>query len=391
MNDLHQFVGHWGYAAIFVVVVLGNVGLPVPEETILALAGYLVWRGKLRLSLVLVVGIVSAVVGDNIGYWLGRRYGQIALPRYARWVLGHPERLETMKAFVARRGPVAVFVARFVPGVRFTAGPLAGALGLPFSSFLLANVAGAKIQNARLMAEAAEKRQMDREFALAQEIQQRLLPDRPPTVPGYELYGSNIPSRQVSGDYFDFRPRPDGKVYVATRGGVTVVDPDGDSVGAVVPGIRDPSSLSYDRADNKVYAVQRGRGLVSVIDAGGDTIIAAVSVPPSSQQTCWNQNHNKLYVCAPGDTERCITVIDCATDTVVRRLYSTSWPTAAFSDTVSDKIYVVAAPELHFIDAATDSLYRTLTLGSIGAMMLHYVVIGPKRIDEGADKEGHHE
>ena len=74
---------------------------------------------------------------------LRSRYGQIALPRYARWVLGHPERLETMKAFVARRGPLAVFVARFVPGVRFTAGPLAGALGMPFSAFLFANVAGA--------------------------------------------------------------------------------------------------------------------------------------------------------------------------------------------------------------------------------------------------------
>jgi membrane protein DedA with SNARE-associated domain len=143
--DLHQFVGHWSYAAIFVVVVLGNVGLPVPEETILALAGYLVWRGKLRLSLVLGVGILSAVVGDNVGYWLGRRYGQTALPRYARWVLGHPERLETMLAFVQRRGPLAVFVARFVPGVRFAAGPLAGALGMPFSSFLIANVAGAAI------------------------------------------------------------------------------------------------------------------------------------------------------------------------------------------------------------------------------------------------------
>ncbi len=79
----------------------------------------------------------------------------------------------------------------------------------------LANVAAAKIQNARLMAEAAEKRQMDREFALAQEIQQRLLPESPPDVPGYELYGSNVPSRQVSGDYFDFRPRSDNKIYAA--------------------------------------------------------------------------------------------------------------------------------------------------------------------------------
>jgi serine phosphatase RsbU (regulator of sigma subunit) len=79
----------------------------------------------------------------------------------------------------------------------------------------LANVAAAKIQNARLMADAAEKKQMDREFALAREIQQRLLPDNPPEIEGYELYGSNVASRQVSGDYFDFRPRSDKKIYAA--------------------------------------------------------------------------------------------------------------------------------------------------------------------------------
>src|SRR5439155_11124266 len=76
-------------------------------------------------------------------------------------------------------------------------------------------VADAKIKKARLMAEAAEKKQMDREFALAREIQQRLLPESPPTIPGYELQGSNTASRQVSGDYFDFRARSDGKVYAA--------------------------------------------------------------------------------------------------------------------------------------------------------------------------------
>ncbi|MGH9368381.1 MAG: PP2C family protein-serine/threonine phosphatase, partial [Thermoanaerobaculia bacterium] len=89
----------------------------------------------------------------------------------------------------------------------------------------LANVAAAKIQNARLMAEAAEKKQMDREFALAREIQQRLLPENPPEIPGYELYGSNIPSRQVSGDYFDFRTRSDGKTYA------TIADVCGKGVG----------------------------------------------------------------------------------------------------------------------------------------------------------------
>ena len=145
MPDLAQFLGHWGYVALFVIVILGNVGVPLPEETVLAVAGYLVWRGDMRLSAVLVVGVISAVVGDNLGYWLGRRYGRTALPRYARWVLGRPERLGSMEDFIARRGPFAVFVARFIPGIRFMAGPLAGGLGMRAGPFFAANVLGAMI------------------------------------------------------------------------------------------------------------------------------------------------------------------------------------------------------------------------------------------------------
>ena len=143
--DVAELIGHWGYLAIFLFVILGNAGLPVPEETILALAGYLVWRGKLRLWLVLAVGILSAVAGDNLGYWIGRRYGQEAVERYGQWLLGTPERLLTMRRFVTRRGPLGVFAARFIPGLRFLAGPLAGAVGLQPLPFFVANVIGAGI------------------------------------------------------------------------------------------------------------------------------------------------------------------------------------------------------------------------------------------------------
>src|SRR6058998_386729 len=131
MTDLPQLIGHWGYVAIFVVVVLGNVGLPLPEETVLALAGYLVWRGELRLPLVLAVGIVSAVAGDNVGYWLGRRYGQGILERLRAAIGVTPERFESMRRFVARYGSLGVASARFIAGLRFVAGPLAGAMHLP--------------------------------------------------------------------------------------------------------------------------------------------------------------------------------------------------------------------------------------------------------------------
>ena len=143
MGGLALLAEHWGYGALFAVVVLGNVGLPVPEETIFTLTGYLAWRGDLRLWLVLLVGITSASVGDNVGYWLGRRLGGAALGRHWARVGLRPAMLETSQRFVLKHGAVAVFVARFVPGLRFAAGPLAGITGVPTRVFFIANLLGA--------------------------------------------------------------------------------------------------------------------------------------------------------------------------------------------------------------------------------------------------------
>jgi len=142
MPDINQLITDWGYAGIFLVVILGNIGLPVPEETVLAVAGYLVWSGRLQLLPVLIVGLVSAIVGDNFGYWLGRHYGRVAVERYGRRLL-KPGRIMVAESFVRRYCALAVGVARFVGGFRFLAGPLAGAVGLPFSSFLRGNLLGA--------------------------------------------------------------------------------------------------------------------------------------------------------------------------------------------------------------------------------------------------------
>jgi membrane-associated protein len=143
MPNLSEFVATWGYVAVALVVVLGNIGLPVPEETVLVLAGYLVWGGRLRWAPLLAVGIVTAVVGDNIGYWIGRRYGRVGLDRLAPR-LGI-KRLARAERFIARYGVLAVFVARFIAGLRVLAGPLAGAMRLPFGRFFLANLCGAML------------------------------------------------------------------------------------------------------------------------------------------------------------------------------------------------------------------------------------------------------
>ena len=142
MPDLTPLITQWGYAAIFLIVILGNVGLPVPEETVLTVSGYLIWKGRLEAVPVILTAIASAVIGDNVAYWLGRRYGRLVLTRFIKV---RPERIERMQQLVLRYGMVAVFVARFVAGLRFMAGPLAGSTGLSPVRFFIANLLGAAV------------------------------------------------------------------------------------------------------------------------------------------------------------------------------------------------------------------------------------------------------
>jgi membrane protein DedA with SNARE-associated domain len=138
LDPSHLFQ-HLGYAAILVVVLLGNAGVPAPEESVLVLGGYLAWHGRLDLPLVIIVGVISASLGDNLGFWAGRRYGQWAIAR-----LPLPRaRVAQAQGFLTRYGARAVFFSRFVAGLRTVAGPLAGAGGLPPLRFFTANLLGA--------------------------------------------------------------------------------------------------------------------------------------------------------------------------------------------------------------------------------------------------------
>jgi membrane protein DedA with SNARE-associated domain len=143
MPTLNELIGQWGPLAICLVVTLGNVGLPIPEETILMLSGYLAWQGQIPLPVLLGVGIMSAMAGDNLGYWIGRKLGPQAIERYGQWVFMTPRRLAVMRGFVTRHGAVGVFAARFLIGFRFLAGPLAGATGLRPLRFVVANLLAA--------------------------------------------------------------------------------------------------------------------------------------------------------------------------------------------------------------------------------------------------------
>ena len=139
------YVARWGYLLVAVTVVLGNLGAPVPEETILLAGGYFAAKGLLNLWGLIPTAILSATGGDSLGYWLGCWGGRRFLLQYGPALRVTHQRLVRAEQYFERYGPWTVFLARFIAGLRFMAGPLAGAFGMPFTRFLPYNLAGAVV------------------------------------------------------------------------------------------------------------------------------------------------------------------------------------------------------------------------------------------------------
>lgn len=133
---------HYGLILLFVVVALESFGVPLPGETALVAGGVLAARGHLSIAAVVAVAATAAIVGDNIGYWVGRTGGRKLLEgaplvnRYAERVLPPAER------FFERHGGKTVFIGRFVSILRFTAAWLAGISQMPWWRFFAWNAAG---------------------------------------------------------------------------------------------------------------------------------------------------------------------------------------------------------------------------------------------------------
>ncbi|HUO05332.1 MAG TPA: DedA family protein [Candidatus Binataceae bacterium] len=138
-----EWISTWGYWGIFSLVFVGNIGIPVPEETVMLAAGFLAGQGLLDLRAVYVVVVVSAVIGDCCGYLAGRTGGQRLMARLSETFAFLRPRYDRLQIFFQSHGSKAVFMARFIAGVRFMAGPMAGACGMPFWQFLGWNVLGA--------------------------------------------------------------------------------------------------------------------------------------------------------------------------------------------------------------------------------------------------------
>jgi membrane protein DedA with SNARE-associated domain len=145
LGDLLHLIGRYGYLVVFFGVMLESAGVPLPGETVLIAAGALVHRRVLDLGDTLFFGILGAVIGDQIGYWVGRLGGRPFALRWGRYAFITPERLGHAEAFFARHGGRAVFLARFVTGLRVFGALVAGTSRMPWVRFALYNVLGGTV------------------------------------------------------------------------------------------------------------------------------------------------------------------------------------------------------------------------------------------------------
>ncbi len=141
-----QAIAHdYGYWAVFLGILLENLGLPLPGETITLVGGFLAGSKELNYWLVLGDAIAGAAIGGTCGYWIGRYAGWPFMLQIGRIFRISEERLLVMKEQFSNNATKAVFFGRFIALLRIFAGPLAGIAEMPYSKFFLYNLAGATV------------------------------------------------------------------------------------------------------------------------------------------------------------------------------------------------------------------------------------------------------
>ncbi|HLI69811.1 MAG TPA: DedA family protein [Ktedonobacteraceae bacterium] len=143
LDTLRNALNVLGYPAVALFIMIESMGIPFPGETMLLLASfYAALDHRLQIPLVIVCAAFGAIIGDNIGYLIGRTGGYPLVRRFGRYVFLKPEHLERAERFFDKHGNKTVFFGRFVAVLRAWAAFLAGVNRMRWSTFLIYNAAG---------------------------------------------------------------------------------------------------------------------------------------------------------------------------------------------------------------------------------------------------------
>jgi membrane protein DedA with SNARE-associated domain len=135
MDRIFVWISAYGYPAIFILLLLGIVGLPIPDETILVFCGYLIFKGTLHAAPAYFTAVAGSWCGITLSYTIGRTLGAGAVSRYGKRLHLTEARLDQVHQWFNRIGHWALAVGYFIAGVRHITAIVAGMSGLEFPSF----------------------------------------------------------------------------------------------------------------------------------------------------------------------------------------------------------------------------------------------------------------
>jgi len=143
IQDFQVWVANYGYAAIYVLLMLGIVGLPVPDETLLTLTGYLIFEGSLKIVPSFLCAFAGTVSGITISYSIGRFGGVTLVEKFGSRLRIKPDAVEKVHSWFRRWGHWSLTIGYFVPGIRHVIAIVAGSSRLELKIFSLYAYGGA--------------------------------------------------------------------------------------------------------------------------------------------------------------------------------------------------------------------------------------------------------
>ena len=139
------WITQYGYIALFFLLMLGIVGLPIPDETIMVFCGYLIQRGTFQAAPTWLTAFAGSICGITLSYFIGRTLGMTVVLRYGKYIHFTPDRLNKVLKWFERVGHWALFIGYYIAGVRHFSAIFAGTSGLKWPSFALYAYAGAAL------------------------------------------------------------------------------------------------------------------------------------------------------------------------------------------------------------------------------------------------------
>lgn len=143
MHALLLTITEYSYIGIFGALGLGIIGLPIPDETLIAFAGFLSFKGKLNFFLILIAAFLGTSCGITISYFLGKYCSGYISKKYAQKLTIYSDRLKEVEKFYIKYGQFVLLMGYFIPGLRHVTAIFAGISHFPYWRFALFAYAGA--------------------------------------------------------------------------------------------------------------------------------------------------------------------------------------------------------------------------------------------------------